>query len=146
MSEFADLTLSLRRGDVSLTLRAQNRVEMEALIVDVEKSGALSPFLAVAGAPGTGTGAAPAQADAAGSTTSEGGATDTSKGSSAEPTEAEALENLEKHLGAKPADEPAEELASETLLKVVAHKTGKTVDELRGITKTEAKRLEKEAK
>lgn len=124
MSEFADITLSFRRGDVSMTLRATNRVEMEALITDVEKSTTLGSLMGVGDVPAP---AAVATAEAA-----------------TEPTEAEALAKIEEHLGAKP--ETTEELASETLLKVVAKKTGKSVDELRGITKVEAKRLEKEAK
>lgn len=118
MSEFADLTLSFRQGDVSLTLRASNRVEMEALITDVEKSSTLAALM---------------------------GATPTAAGQETAapvPTEAEAVANLEKHLGAKPV--PTEELASEALIKVAASKTGKSTEELAGITKAEAQSLIKE--
>jgi hypothetical protein len=55
-------------------------------------------------------------------------------------TAAEAQALVTKHLG------PTEEAASAALIKVAAKASGKTVEELQGISKTEALRLKKEGK
>lgn len=135
MSEFADITLSFRRGDASLTLRAQNRVEMEGLIQDVEKSDVLLPFFSALSA-GVVAGSSPAEATDASEaeeTPDSGPASEDSSSTGVTPEEAQAA--VSKHLGA------GEERASATLVKVAAKKSGKSLEELDGISTTEAKRL-----
>lgn len=135
MSEFADITLSFRRGDASMTLRAQNRVEMEGLIADVEKSDVLVPFFSALSA-GAVAGSSPAvETDVSEGTEADSSGPQSQDSSSTGVTPEEAQDAVTRHLGA------GEERASATLLKVAASKSGKSVEELDGISTSAAKAL-----
>jgi hypothetical protein len=118
--------LHLKHGDHMLSLRADTVAELSALISEAEKATSLGVFFGN-----------PTPAPVAASSTDASN----EESAPAPPVSlAEAEAKVAEHLG------PGEELASEALINVASTKTGKTVEELQGISKTEAQRLIKEGK
>lgn len=112
-----------------LNLRANTAQELQALADEAKTKPDLAPFFGAM---------VPTPAAAAAGPSPVAGAGDAA---ATEPTEAEALAAVQKHLGPG-----TEEPASDALIQVAASKTGKTIEELAGISKTEAQRLIKEGK
>jgi hypothetical protein len=128
VSDVTKFTLSFRVGDASLTLRADTVTELEAMATQAEASPVCLPFFGkvVLPKPNSVTKmvenvdklVAEKKAEAATGLTGD-----------------EAQAAVAKHLGA------GEELASPNQIVAAAKKSGKTAEELAGISVNEAKRL-----
>ena len=134
MSE-AKVNLSLRSGDNIFTVRGDTVVEVGGLLREANSNPDFAVFFGAASEEKTDRSDAvqkiidEKKAEAATGLTGDDAVT---------AAEAQAL--VTKHLG------PTEEAASAALIKVAAKASGKTVEELAGISKTEALRLKKEGK
>lgn len=126
MAEDWKLQVSLKKGNDLLNIRAQTADELEGVIEDAKTRPDLAPFFG-------GTAPSSPVAAAAG----PGPAGDAGGAAATVPTDAEAVANIEKHLGAKPAEDPA----TAAQIAVAAKKSGKSVEELQGISAAEAKAL-----
>jgi hypothetical protein len=121
VSEDYKLQLSIKKGQDMVNVRANTVTELQALIDEAKTKDDLKGFF----------GAAVPKAPAV----VVQDVTDEVK----VPTDIEALENIEKHLGASTTS--TVKLASKVQILVAAKKSGKSVDELQGISEADAKLL-----
>ncbi len=132
MSEFSAFTFSLRQGDASLTLRSDSIAGLEGLADQAEKSPTFASFF----------GPPPAEEErgGAGAPVQPGGPPPAPIPAGAE-SNPNAVQKMVDEAAARRAEAhlaPGEERASNLLIKAAAGKSGKTVEELDGISKNRA--------
>lgn len=120
MSDERKVNLSLRLGDNIFTLRADSVTEMEGLISEAEQNAVVAPFFL-----------GPRTTQLTKVVPDDPGPDLTT------PSDEEAVAAIKKELGAVAVAVPA----SKALIAVAARKSGKTPEELEGISEADAKRL-----
>lgn len=119
------LQLSVKNGQDMVNVRANTADELQSIVDEAKTKADLARFFGGGGGSQRASATeptAPSQPEAR---------------ADSPPSEAEALANIEKHLGAKPAEDPA----TAAQIAVAAKKSGKSVEELQGISAAEAKAL-----